>query len=241
MATLRTKTVDRALDILELFDDLNTGKNLNEISEALDISISTAYRIVSTLENRKFLRKDKESKLYYVGERLARYGSDLAKDEYELLKEVSFPCMHKLHEKYNENIALFISEGENKVCIERLESTKALRHVELIGSKATLKKGSVGKVFLAFFTEEETSRINLDETWPNQIELAKVRKQGYALSVGEREEGLVGLSAPIFKEDRCIGVISMSGPVGRIINDSLVEKINDILNCSKKITNILNS
>ncbi len=56
-----TKTVDRAIDILECFlraPDISRGMTLMELSSKTKLSASTAYRIISTLESRGCLRRD---------------------------------------------------------------------------------------------------------------------------------------------------------------------------------------
>lgn len=232
-----TKTVDRALDILEVFVDAETGLTLSDIANNLGLSSSTVYRIVTTLENRGFLKKDKKTRKYYIGNNILKLAESNNEGRYDALRTTSIPVMKGIHEKYNENIGLFVADGEDKLCLERFESTRALRLVVMVGEKATMKVGSVGKVLLAYMDEGERDTIIADDGWPEKEELEKIKMQGYALSVGEREEGLVGLAAPVFNsQNKCIASISLSGPSSRFINESLSEKIFDVIKAAREIS-----
>jgi len=232
-----TKTVDRALDILEAFVDVETGLTLSDIANNLGLSPSTVYRIVTTLENRGFLKKDKKTRRYYIGNNILRLAAGNNEGKYDSLRATSILVMKGIHEKYNENIGLFVSDGEYKLCLERFESTRALRLVVMVGEKATMKLGSAGKILLAYMDEDERDALIAGDGWPVKEELEKIKMQGYALSVGEREEGLVGLAAPVFNsQNKCIATISLSGPSSRFINESLSEKIFDVIKAAREIS-----
>lgn len=232
-----TKTVDRALDILEAFVDIETGLTLSDIANNLGLSPSTVYRIVTTLENRGFLKKDKKTRRYYIGNNILKLAAGNNEGRYDALRARSTPIMKGIHEKYNENIGLFVADGEDKLCLERFESTRALRLIVMVGEKATMKVGSVGKILLAYMNEDERDALIAGDGWPEKEELEKVKMQGYALSVGEREEGLVGLAAPVFNfQNKCIASISLSGPSSRFINEGLSEKIFDVIKGAREIS-----
>ena len=53
-------------------------------------------------------------------------------------------------------------------------------------------------------------------------ELAEVRRRGWASAVGECEDGLNGVAAPIRDGDgRCVGALSVSGPAYRLPEEQL--------------------
>ncbi|MBF4695795.1 IclR family transcriptional regulator [Fusibacter ferrireducens] len=234
--SVQNRSVDRTLDILEAFINVDGGLTLNEIALKIDLSSSTVYRLVMTLMNRNYLYRDSESKRFYLGSQLNRLVNLNHIDANEHLKNIADPYMMKVFQETNENIGLYIQDEDCKLCIERMESTKALRHVIDIGDRVTMSKGAIGKVFLAFMEPEEWKAFD-KEGWPKKEELQKVKKSGYALSIGEREEGLIGIAAPILNsKGKVIAAVSMSGPSVRFMDEFINEKIDIVIKLAKDIS-----
>jgi DNA-binding IclR family transcriptional regulator len=237
--TVSNRSLDRALDILEAFINNKNGMTLNEISNKIDLPPSTVYRLVMTLANRKFLERDSESKKFYLGSQLNRLVNLSHIGANEHLKKIAQPLMKKAFDKCNENITLYIRDDDCKLCIEKFESTRSLRHVIDIGDRVTMDKGAVGKVLLAFLDDTERKKFER-EGWPTAETLDKVKANGYAISVGEREEGLIGIAAPIRNSSGdVIAAVSMSGPSIRFMDESISEKINMVVCLGKEISEAL--
>lgn len=235
-----TRSIERSLDILECFLHNKHGLSLMEIAEKVDLSPSTAHRILNSLLNRHFLERNSENKKFFLGSKIARLGNISLSSIDENFKEMSKIFMIKLRDKYNENASLYILEGESKLCIERVQSSRTLRQIINVGDRVTINKGSVGRVFLTYMEEEERNRI-IDKYGNISIEeIMKTKEKGYAFSNGEREEGLVGIASPVFNiKGKMIAVLSLSGPSIRFLNEDLAEKIDDTIQTAKKISNAL--
>ena len=234
--SVQNRSVDRTLDILEAFINVENGLTLNEIALKIDLSSSTVYRLVMTLTTRNYLYRDNESKRFYLGSQLNLLVNLNQIDAKEHLKNVAHPYMQAVFQETNENIGLYIQADDCKLCIDRMESTKALRHVIDIGDCVTMSKGAIGKVLLAFMTPEEWKPFD-KEGWPKKEELQKVKNSGYALSIGEREEGLIGIAAPIFNaKGKVIAAVSMSGPSVRFMDELITEKIEIVTKLAKDIS-----
>lgn len=238
---VQNRSLDRALDILEAFIGEDNGLSLNELSTKINLSSSTVYRLVMTLTNRKFLERSTESKKFFLGSQLNKLVNLGHINANDYLKNVAHDFMVEVFEAVNENIALYIRDDDCKLCIDQLESTRALRHVIDIGDRVTMDKGAVGKILLAFMDDETWKEFDL-ENWPLRETLDKVRKSGYALSIGEREEGLIGIAAPIYDaSSNVIAAISMSGPSVRFMDETITDKINTVVTLSKRISEAIGS
>ena len=64
----KLQTVERALDVLYLFHKYN-GITLSFVAEEMNMSTTVAYRLLYTLADSGFLRQEKASKKYYLGEK----------------------------------------------------------------------------------------------------------------------------------------------------------------------------
>lgn len=235
-----TRSIERSLDILECFLDNKHGLSLMEIAEKSDLSPSTAHRILNSLLSRHFLERNSENKKFFLGSKIARLGNISLSSIDENFKEISKIFMIELRDKYNENASLYVLEGESKLCIERVQSSRALRQIINIGERMSIDKGSVGRVFLAYMDDEKLKSFIEKHDNIDLENVRKVKDKGFTFSNGEREEGLVGIAAPIFNiKGKMIAVLSLSGPSIRFLNEDLTDKINDTINTAKKISNSL--
>lgn len=233
-----TRSVERALEILDCFlvEDKLT---LNEVSGKTNLSPSTVYRIMQTLQNRYFIERDEGTKKFSIGNKINKLAKSFTKDQNVELRKVAYPYMSKLKDKYNENIRLYILDGSYKLCIEVVESTRDFRAIIKVGERHTVIRGAAGKIFLAYMDEEIRNNHIKDTNITDDI-LNKIKENGYALSLGEREDGLVGISAPIFnQEGKVMASLSISGPAARFINEEMSDKIKDIVKFCEEISNRL--
>ncbi len=232
-----TRSVDRALDILECFLGHERELSLMEISELTELSPSTAHRMVNSLMARHFLERNNINKKFFLGPKIAKLGTMSLAAIDENLKELAKENMLRLRDKDNENVSMYLLDGDYKLCIERVLTSQTLRQVITIGDRLTIDRGSTGRVFLAHMEKEKLD--DMIARYPN-IDIEKVkqcREKGYAISNGERDEGLVGIAAPIYGADNSLkAVLSLSGPSFRFINESLNDKIDDTKSTAYEIS-----
>jgi len=230
-----TRSVERALEILECFIE-HKELTLSQISEKTKLSPSTVHRIISTLQSKHFVERDPNNKKIFLGNKVSQLSSKLPDQTYEELKKISYPHMLKLNEKYNENVRLFIKDGEYKLCIAVVESTRSLRQIIRIGERHLLIVGAAGKVILAYMDPSSRREIIKDTRLDDSV-FEKIIQNGYALSIGEREEGLVGIASPIMNsQGELIGVLSFSGPSVRFVNEEMTDKIKDTIKAANDIS-----
>lgn len=233
-----TRSVERALEILECFLD-EKELTLSQISDMTKLSPSTAHRIIATLQSKHFVERNSETKKIILGNKINQLASKLPNEKYDELKKIAYSHMLKLNEIYNENVRLFILDGEYKMCIGVVESTRSLRQIIKIGERHLLIRGAAGKVFLAYMDAKSRNEIIKDTRLDDAV-FEKIIEKGYALSVGEREEGLVGIASPIMDyQGKLAAVLSLSGPSVRFVNEEMSDKINDTIKTALEISKSL--
>jgi DNA-binding IclR family transcriptional regulator len=137
-----------------------------------------------------------------------------------------------MHASTQETISLYVLDGNDRVCIERLESPQNVRIVARLGRRLPLYAGSAGKVFLAFLPTKRCEEILAStvlvpltsKTIVNlptlRSELENIRQQGYAVSRGEWLLDASGVAAPIFDQSGDVtAVLAISGPGQRFADD----------------------
>ncbi len=225
-------SVDKALEILLLFDENKTSFGVHEIARALSISPGTAHRLANILKRKNFLRQDPHTKKYMLGTVFLRL-ANIVIENLEIAK-IAYPYMQKLARETGETVHLNIIDGYERICIESIESSKPLMARMTVGSRSPLYAGASSKCLLAFsskeFIDKYLKHVKLEPITPNTItdpkklleELENIRKKGYAQSFSERVPGLGALSVPIFGyRKELIAALSLAIPEVRFKDEKL--------------------
>jgi len=180
--------LDKAVTILAALE--REPLALAALVEATGISRPTAHRLACALEAHNLVRRDEEGR-FALGMRLVALGH-AASDDLNVV-EAARPVLEALRDELGESVQLYVRDGERRVCTLSLESPHGLRTIVPLGAALPLEVGSAGKVLRGV-------------TGP----------KGWAESVGEREEGVASVSAPVVDAaGRVVAAVSVSGPIQR--------------------------
>ena len=229
------RTLERGLDVLDLFCHGAAKFSLTEISSKINLSPSTASRLLHTLLIRGYISRDEETKKFGIGPQALR----LTATSFRTfdLRPVAAPFLRKLAEKYNESLSLYVVQDSFRVCIDRIETTHALRHVVNIGDRLPLARGAGGKALLAWVSQDELRKVQAEGETISPIELEQIRKQGFAISLGERDKGVGAVAAPVFDgEGHIQGSLSLAAPLARIDRASLEKIAPELVNVANQIS-----
>jgi len=239
MAGNKIQTLDRMVAILDCFSLDKPVLGVREVARQTTLSPSTVGRIMAYMKDMGILNQDPETHLYMMGSKvLAWAGIYMVTSD---VRTIALPVMVRLQEQTRETISLYILEGSERVCVERLESPETVRIVARVGRRIPLYAGSAGKVFLAFMPENRREIILKDIDLNPMTErtitdvdvlranLGQIRKKGYAVSRGEWIIDASGTAAPIFDQrGQITAAISISGP-GQRFTDEKINEMADLL------------
>jgi DNA-binding IclR family transcriptional regulator len=240
------QTIQKAGELLALFDRDHTEWGVREAATKLKIAKSSAHDLMSSLAKLGFLNRTEENR-YRLGWRLVTLSETLLATT-ELRKE-AHPVMEELAAQYQETIHLAVLDDTQAVYVDKLEGRQAVR-VELtsLGARLYAHCSALGKVLLAYSPEDDVRRIietaGLPRFTPNTIvdeeeltqALAKIRKQGYAYDLEEILLDLCCVGAPIYNHTgQVIAAISMSIPAYRF-RRSQTEYRDAIVRAAKAIS-----
>lgn len=233
------QSVDRALIILEALADEGKSMSLSNLTEKVELNISTVHRILNTLSNRGFIEQEDSGK-YYLGLKVFEIGN-AAKKNINLIN-VAKPFLQKLVDECNETTNLAILDEGEVVYVDQAASTNMVKMFAQIGSRGPAYCTGTGKALLAYEEQEKLEqlleRIELskltDETItdPEELrqELKQIRHQGYALDMGELEEGVRCVAAPIRNfEGEVVAAVSVSGPSIRMTEEYIENKVIEMV------------
>lgn len=233
------QSIDRALQVVELFSLEKPEWGVTEISKALNIYKSNVHNVLTTLAERGFIIKDSRTDKYKLGIKFFELGSVVIKNMN--LRKIAHPYMEKLLKEFNETVHLGILVEGEILSIEQEESGQSLSPRIFIGKRTPLHCTGVGKAIMAYLPKDKFAFIikemgilrYTENTISNEEELEKelekIRKQGYAVDNMEHEEGVRCVAGPIRDyTEKVSASLSVSGPAFRI-NE------NDIPNIAKKV------
>lgn len=247
MATSENQSIMRAIAILDLFDSEHPELGVREIARQLGYHPSTVGRILMTLTSMEILSRNKTNHQYKLSAKVLKWGAAYLGSLN--LQTITRPFMEELRSKTNETVSLYVPSENERVLIERLESTHFIRIVAQVGQRMPLYAGASGKVFLSFLPPEKRERIlkdiRVERLTPYTIvdiedlrkEIGLIRECGYAVSRGERVEGAYSVSAPLFDfRNQVIGAISVSGPTNRFSDEKIIEYANLLVKATNQIS-----
>ncbi|MFZ7101591.1 MAG: IclR family transcriptional regulator [Peptococcaceae bacterium] len=232
------RAVERAIQILRCFKQEKLELTLTEIATETDLPRSTTSRILSTLEKHRFLARNEDNQKYYLGAEMARLGV-LCYSNLDYRK-IALPFMYELRDLYNESVSLYIAEGGQRVCIERVESTHSLRRVINIGDQLPLTLGASGRLLLAYMEKERIETIVGKDPSVRLEDLEKLKRAGYTISKGERETGITSIAAPIFSwQKQVVAALTISGPSERFKEEEIPARVQMVQHYAKLISHAL--
>lgn len=219
------RSADRALAILQCFAAGSPELSLVEVCRKIDLAPSTTTRLLSTLEKRGFLTRDADTKRYCLGPQMAHLGAICFANLD--LRKVALKHMTALRDGCGENVSLYVQRKVHRVCIERVEGIFPLRRVIHIGDILPINRGAAGKMLLSYAEPPlQEEALYLSNALSMQ-DLIRIRKDGYAVAHGEREEGLSSIAAPIFNaKSEMAAALSVSGASPRFADAALTEKVD---------------
>ncbi len=214
------RAVGRALEILLAFTEADPELSASELLKRVDLSRPTLYRLLYTLEEHGFLVSIGEPQRFRLGPSVSRlahvWNGSLD------LKTIAEPILRRVWQETRETVALFIPQGNMRLCIEEFPSPQPLNFKRGVGYTERIVRGASGRAILAHMnpTPEELKSylsgtgLNLKKL---EEELASTRKRGYSSSHNELISGAVAVAVPFFdRTGQVAGSMGVFGPEVRL-------------------------
>jgi DNA-binding IclR family transcriptional regulator len=219
----RVQSVARAAELLKALGDHDGPATVFDLADRCGLNRSTAWRILATLEDAGLVERDPATGRYAVGYALVALAAGAG---HEPLVRRAHPHLRALADACAETASIAVPRALQLVYVDQVQAPHVMA-ANWLGRPTPLHATSTGKAYLAWLTADEigaalparlarftdttiTTRAAL------RAELAGVRERGYAVSRGELEPALWGVSAPVLDGARAIAVVSVWGTEGRI-------------------------
>ncbi len=213
--------VERAADVLFLLAERGES-SVTELARSIGSSASAVHRILVALKRKGLVEQRADTEGYALSWSVLALGRSL--NARANLRTVALSFMTELRDLSGETVSLNVRIGQERMCIDQVESTQEVRWVARIGVPSPLYAGATGWALLAHMGERELeaylATVKLARLTPHTVAdpkalrraMDEVRAQGYAISLQDRILGLAGISTPIFdRSGAAIAAITIAG------------------------------
>jgi len=235
-----SKTIEKGLSILSLFDREHTRLTLAEISQKTDINKTSTYRFVNTLVRLGYLKKNASSKRLKLGPKSLLLGHNFIRG-FDLLQNTK-PLIDRTFAEHRITIDSALLDGLQLIAFYRREAINTIAFRQPVVSRE-LHARAMGKAVLAFFDpaalHDFFDSVSLDKYTPNTItikkkliaELETTKHRGYSINNQEFMPGLICIGAPLmnFKTKTVVGAISFDFPASEQSVGSIEGKFTGVL------------
>ena len=196
MASDRVEAVEKALTLLNCFNEDERVLTLAEFSKKTGLYKSTILRLLKSLIRYGYISRNNLGS-YNLGSTLWRLGSMYRKD-FDFGEYIR-PVLRHVRDLTGETASFYVKDGNTRVCLYRVNSDNALRHHLDEGTQLPIDSGAAGKLLLAY-------------TDSNDEFSQEIIEKGYAISRGERDPDIAALAVPIMNKNGEIrGALTVSG------------------------------
>lgn len=239
------RSVHRALDLLERFDDEHPVWTLAELTQASGLPKTTVLRLVMTLEQRGLVVAIGPGR-FAIGPGFLRW-SRLSSASMEVPPTVR-AAMARLAEETGETVNLYIRVGRSRVCLAQSPGTLSVRHTIGVGVALPMWGGAASAVLLSdppllgpgpSVVDEIAAESPHGEAYADHLRAAAARvvERGFAVTHGERELGASGVSAPVRRADgRVVAAVGVGGPTTRFSDERLPAYVDAVKRCARLIS-----
>jgi DNA-binding IclR family transcriptional regulator len=224
-ATRQVAAVQRAVAILGELADARTELGTNEIARRTGINVSTISRILATLVSGGLVEHVPATGRYRLGLGVVRLAS--AVHERLDIRLLARPHLAELVSATRETATLSVPGEHEATTLDFVQSPLSVRSVAEVGRTSAAHATAVGKVFLAHGGTPPTGTLaasgltayterTIVDPAVLEIEVARARDRGWAEAIGEREEDLNAIAAPVLSPaGALVAILGVQGPAAR--------------------------
>ncbi len=243
------QSVQRAIDIINCFDESNSQLTINQISENLSLHVNTTRGIVNTLVYNGYLIHNTEEGNYSLGYVFIPKAELVDNSYVDRMKSLAKPHLRTIANKHQVSSRLQLVSNYNVFTVETFNPENS-RYLLLTKKNTSfpLNATSSGKLFLSFqkkeFRENYLSSNNFEKYTNKTIidsdsmreEIRMIRENGYSLEDEEISIGMSSIAVPIFeKTSKIIGTLSIVASKS-FLDDIKKEILTDLFAAADEVT-----
>lgn len=228
----RVQALERAIALLNaVAASAPKGRPVAELAVECGLNRATAWRLLATLEHHAMVDRDPLTNRYTIGSAITTMAATAGT---EGLIRRAHPVLEQLCHETGETANLAVAQRLGLTYVDEVTPPVVLT-ARWLGRQVPIHATSAGKALLAWLPADEVEAMlsgplaEFTETTRTDreslhAELAEIRAQGYSVSVGELEQQLYGVAAPVLDSwRRPVAVVSVWGPSDRVPRSRFAE------------------
>ena len=230
----QVQSVMRAMKIMNCVAEVEDGVPLMELALRVGLAASTTHRLLTSLQQGRYVRFDPARRLWFMGVQAFINGNAFAntRDVVTLAR----PHLRELMKQSGETVNLAVEDRSEIIILLQVECRHLMRALAGPGARAPIYCSASGKAILASMTDGQLNKVlqkvSLHRLTSSTIttlaalrrELREVRRLGYAIDNEEHSIGVRCVGSAIYNEhSEVFGAVSISGLASRIPDGRLAE------------------
>lgn len=217
----KSQSLERGLEILEAVNQAERPMGTRELARVLDLSPAIVQRMVNTLAERHYLRRDPETKRYTIGYQTLSFGASLSRRDHLLIE--ARKELNEVSRKLRVDSFMASLQGRQAIYLIVLTGLAPITVPVQAGDLVPLHSTAIGKCLLASLPEPEVLQILgpgplpaiTKKTITDPVELLRdlqvTRERGFAIIQDENIEGMTSVGALIRQDSSApLSAISLS-------------------------------
>ncbi len=200
----------RLFALLEVLAASDQRHSLQSLVEETGLPKPTVHRMLQQLESAGLLQREGDGRHYGTGTRLRQLAENLLRNDSH--HGARHAVLRRLVEEVGESCNITALSGSEVVYLDRVETAAPLRFYLRAGSRVPAHCSASGKVMLAQMSPAQRRRLlahaplerytakTITDLALLEREIARVRKQGYALDDEEFLPGLLCIAVRVPRE-----------------------------------------
>jgi PcaR/PcaU/PobR family beta-ketoadipate pathway transcriptional regulator len=229
-------SLEKGLRVFQAFDDTHRSLRLTEIAAATGLDKSAAQRFTHTLHELGYLKKDAKTKHYRLAPKVLELGFTYLRTD--SLVERATPYLLEANKRAEETVNLTELDGTEVVYVARVPGRHQITVDVVLGTWLPAYCLAPGRAMLAYLPEETARDViersdraaytdkTVTDTAALMTILARVRRNGFAISVEEYSPGEISIAAPVFDFGRQpIAAVNVAVPTSRWTVQAVEKKL----------------
>jgi IclR family acetate operon transcriptional repressor len=239
-----SRAIDRAVELLVVYEGVNVDASLGELSSKLELPLSTVHRIVQALVRGGLLVQDPITERYHLGSTLISLGQRAAQ---RVGMSEATRILEELAAASGESVALAVHRRGRAQLVCQAESPHPLRVHVAMGATLSMHATATGKLFLAQSDDPEADIRALGTlerfteftfTDPEQLlrEVTAIRDTGHSVNTEETTIGVRSVAVPVLDvTSTTVAALFLEGPIQRLPEERVAELIPQMHDAAKRV------
>ena len=242
---LSMQTNDRIAQLLDLLSKYKDGVGINQISETVNLPLSTTHRMLDGLKSNGLVIQDSISRRYKLGVKILTLAANMINDM-DIIK-IAKPIIEDLSTKYGQLMFLSVLENNQIVCVDMVNNAPGMKFYVQVGANMPVYCSASGKIIAAYLDDIQIDKILQVEsrtkfTDNTKLDIDEIKKElkiakelGYSICDEEMELGVRAISTPIRNRDGNV-FASITIMLMKHLDNDECRIIHDLKDASDKIS-----